>query len=238
MAIVQTGSVLQFPGPGDTNTGTVSTTITVPADAEIVIAGWSGYSNTANFFSGGKMQFTKGGVDTDMVSVAGGDAAGSGNWAAGLYYLVLPDTGSNKTLKWDWVGTASADDARTVCSVTFWKGIDTASPVRGSGGGQNATSTPYTSSTITALTGDLIVAWVAGFVGSEGTINSWSNLTLLSQIAVSVFADGAWATGSPTGNTTVAASTDTNFDDGGIVAISLKPAASGDTLSHQARLFI
>jgi hypothetical protein len=39
----------------------------------------------------------------------------------------------------------------------------------------------------------------------------------------STFADGAWATASPTGDQTVACATDTNWDDGGIVAISLEP---------------
>src|SRR5882762_7830275 len=132
MAIVQTGSVLQFPGLGSANTGTVSTTITVPSDAELVVVGWSGFSNTSSFFSSGSMTFTKGGADTAMTSVAGGDTAGS-NWGAGYFYLVLPDTGANKTLKWDWLGTAVADSANNVCSVTFWKGLNTASPTRGTG---------------------------------------------------------------------------------------------------------
>lgn len=231
MAIVQTGSVLQFPGLGSGNTGTVSSTITVPADAELVVVGWSGFSNTSGFFSSGGMTFTKGGVDTAMNSVAGGDTAGS-NWGAGYFYLVLPDTGSNKTLKWDWLGAGVADSANNVCSVTFWKGIDTASPVRGSSAGQSGTTPPYTSGTITAASGDLIIAWVAGFVTAEGTINTWSNLSLLSQItADGPVADGAWATGSPSGNTTVAASTGTNFDDGGIVAVAFKAAAAGGTSS-------
>src|SRR6267142_2250649 len=103
MAIVQTGSVLQFTGLGTANTGTVSTTITVPADAELVVVGWSGFSSTANFFSTGSMTFTKGGVDTAMTMVSGADG-NTGLWQAAMAYLVLPDTGSNKTLKWDWLG--------------------------------------------------------------------------------------------------------------------------------------
>ena len=198
MAIVQTGSVLQFPGPGSTNTGTVSTTITVPSDAELVVVGWSGYSSTANFFSTGSMTFTKGAVDTAMTAVSGGDSNTS-FWNAAYFYLVLPDTGSNKTLKWDWLGTAGATDPGSLCSVTFWKGIDTASPVRGTGGGQ-AGGVPYTSGTITAATGDLIIAWVAATVSGEGSVDSWSNLSLLSQVTASTSADGAWATGSPSGN--------------------------------------
>lgn len=225
MGVTQTGSTLTFPGLGSGNTGTVSSTITVPADAEIVVVGWSGYSVTANFFSTGGMTFTKGGVDTAMTLVSGGDA--SNGWSGVMAYLILPDTGSNKTLKWDWAGAGTASDAASLCSVTFWTGTNTASQVRGSSAGQNTTNTPYTTGTITAAAGDLIVAWVGAFVGvTEGTVDSWSNLTLLTQITRSGNADGAWATGAPSGNTTVAASTDTNLDDGAIWAISIKAAAA------------
>jgi hypothetical protein len=226
MAIVQTGSVLQFTGLGGGNTGTVSTTITVPADAELVVATWSGFGS-ANFFSTGSMTFTKGGADTAMTNIPGGDANVS-FWMGAMFYLVLPDTGSNKTLKWDWAGAGAAGDASSICSVTFWKGIDTASPVRDSKGTQ-ASGVPYTTASITAVTGDLIIAWT-GFTNaasSEATINSWSNLTLLSQMTFFGSADGALATGSPSGNTTVAASTGTNTADGSIIAASFQAAAGG-----------
>jgi hypothetical protein len=235
MAITQAGSILTFPAPGSANTGTVSTTITVPADAEIVVVGWSGFSGTANFFSTGSMTFTKGAADTAMTAVSGGDALG-GTWDAAMFYLALPDTGTNKSLKWDWLGTAAADDPSTLCSVTFWKGIDTASPVRGSGGGQGTATTPYTTGTITAASGDLVVAWVGAFAAAEGTVDTWSNLSLLSQIAISGNADGAWAMGSPSGNVVVEASTDTNLDDGGICAISLKPATAVSAFSSTIAL--
>jgi hypothetical protein len=226
MPITQTGSVLQFPALGDGNTGIVSTTITVPGDATMVIAGWSGFGDAGGYFSGGKMQFTKDGVDTDMVPVAGGDASHA-QWMAAMFYLILPDTGLNKTLKWDWSGAGLADDADSLCSVTFWKGVDTVSPVRGTGGAQ-ANSPPYTTGTITAALGDLFIAWAACFAGGAGeeTANSWSNLSLLSQITHSGSADAAWATGSPSGDSTVALSTGSvSWDDGGIVCASFKAAA-------------
>lgn len=239
MAIVQTGATLTFPALGALNAGTVSSTINVPADAEIAIAAWSGYSTTAGYFTGGSMTLTKGAVDTAMIAVPNGDALGGSAWAAPAFYLVLPDTGSNKTLKWDWSGAAAADDASSLCSVTFWKGIDTSSPVRNANGAQSSGSTPYTTPTLTAVLGDLIVAWIAAFAGgAEGTANSFSNLSLLTQITKSGTADGAWATGSPSGNVAVACSTDTGWDDGGISAIVLKPAASGDTLQGATPLLV
>src|SRR5882724_6301485 len=197
MAIVQTGSVLQFPALGGGNTGTVSTTITVPADAELVVVGWSGFSSTANFFQGGGMTFTKGGADTAMTVVAGTTV---NSWTGGMFYLVSPDTGSNKTLKWDWIGTGAATNTESLCSVTFWKGLDTASPVRGTGFGNDGAGTPpYTTGTITAASGDLIIAWTVSSASAEGTADTWSNLSTLSQITATLPADAAWATGSPSG---------------------------------------
>ena len=108
MAIVQTGSVLEF-DLGTSNTETVSTTITVPSDATFVVVGVSGYnSSTTNYFSAGGMTFTKGGVDTAMTSAITGAGGGDNSlvcYMAAMFYMVAPDTGTNKTLKWDWSGT-------------------------------------------------------------------------------------------------------------------------------------
>lgn len=222
MAITQTGSVLEF-SPTSENVVTVSSTITVPADADLVVVGISTYSSTNNYLSTGSMTFTKGGADTAMTNV--GSADSNSFWMAGMYYMVSPDTGTNKTLKWDWAGSLNPSDPPK-CSVVFFKGVDTASPVRGTGSAQ-AGNTPFTTGTITAASGDLIIAWVGAFGSAEGTAGTWSNLSLLSQVAIRTNADGAWATGSPSGDTTVALSTDTGWDDGGICAASFKAAAGG-----------
>jgi len=244
MAVTQTGSIQNFT-PAVGQSGTVSSTITVPADAQLVLAGFSSWNNSGNatHYSAGSATFTKGGVDTAMTLVdTNASCNPSVGWAAPLFYLVSPDTGANKTLKWSWSAGGSYD-AGYLVSVTFWTGLDTASPVRSAKGGQSGASTPYTTSTLTAQSGDLIVAWVGAFVGSgEGSINSWSNLTLLSNLTHQLSADGAWATGSPTGNTTVAASTDTGLDDGGIAAVVIKPAAGAAATSfpvfQRKRIFI
>lgn len=235
MAIVQTGTALTFTALGTANTGTVSTTITVPADAEMVVVGWSGFSSTSDFFSGGSMTFTKGAVDTAMVAVAG--PSSSANWSGGMFYLVLPDTGTNKTLKWDWLGTGVSSDPSTLCSVTFWKGVDTASPARGTGYGTN-TGVPYTTGTITASSGDLFIAWCPFFVTAEGTIDSWSNLSLLTQLGFSSNADAAWATGSPTTSVTVAASTATGASDGSLYCVAFKAAAAGGGVPLMGQIWL
>lgn len=228
----QAGTTLDL-SSGSTNaaSGTLTTTMTVPADATLAIIAIStapAAGATANFISDGAMTMTKGGTDTAMVAVqpsTRGDGAVNQS-GVGMFYLALPDTGSNKTIKWDWTGTDTAG-YNPYFTITFWKSVDTSSPVRGTGGGQGAqfTGPPWTTNTITAAAGDLIVAFAGGNSGFlDATINSWSNLTLLTQGTNNGAQDGAWATGSPSGNTTVAASTGTSWTEGGIVAVSLKPS--------------
>lgn len=220
--VTQTGSMIEYDSIGTGNTGTVTTTLTVPADAELAVVGISGYAS-ANFYSSGSMTLTKGGSDSAMTAVSGGDASTSAFMAA-MFYIVLPDTGSNKTLKWDWAGAGASSNQPQV-TITFWKDVDTSSPVRNAQGAQNASGLPFTTPTITAVSGDLIIAY-AGWFGTSSTIDSWTNLTLLTQCAGENTGngDGAWATGAPSGNTTVEATTGTGVNDGGICAISVKPA--------------
>jgi hypothetical protein len=224
MAITQVGSVLQYDIATDANAGTVSTAIEVPSDAELIVVGVSGFKEV-NYFSSGAMTFTKGSADTAMVSCAG-IADGSGSYfQAAMFYMVLPDTGTNKTLKWDWAGTNLVSNLPKI-SITFWKGIDTASPVRDSKGVQ-AGSPPFTPAQLTAQTGDLIIAFVGIYQGSEETTTAWSNLTLLSELTMNTggASDGAWATGSPTGNVTVSCTSWTASNDGGMVATVFKSAS-------------
>lgn len=237
MAITQTGSILRYTiadsgaGGGDGNAYTITTTMTVPADAEIIIVGLSGYRSSASPYSGGAMTCTKGGVDTAMTAVSGGDSSTSA-YMCGMFYLALPDTGTNKTLKCDWQGTGLMTNA-TLVTVTFWKGIDTASPVRDSDGAQSATTPPYTTPTLTAQSGDKIVAVGGWYAGAESTADSWTNLTELSSGDIAIYgsSDAAWAAGDPSGNTTVALASTSNSSDGAICALVLKPAAGGVTAS-------
>jgi hypothetical protein len=220
MAIEQTGTVQRFGFNSSANTGNVATNITVPADAEIVIGLVSKFQGTADGLAA--MTFTKGGSQVAMTKVAGDGSTSA--WQGALFYLVLPDTGSNKTWAWDWVGTGNSADPENLVSLTFWKGIDTASPVRDSDSIQG-NSFPLTTPSLTAQTGDKIVAGFAGFAGSEGTVDSWTNLTELSELAGSTYADATWATGDPTGNTTVSVASVSGYSEGALMALVLKPAA-------------
>jgi hypothetical protein len=150
-----------------------------------------------------------------------------------IFYMVTPDTGTTKVLKWDWTGTGTSANNYMDFSVTFWKGIDTATPVRDSDKVQVAGAPPYTLPSLTAQTGDLILACANLYVtsGGEASINTWSNLTLLTQGNHIGDADYALATHSPTGNVVCAASTGSTIDDGGLGAIVIQPTAGAATTS-------
>lgn len=170
------------------------------------------------------MTFTKGGSQQAMTVATVNCDNDTSFMMGGMFYMAAPDTGANKTLTWDWVGAGSASE-EPKCVVTFWSGVDF---VRDADANQFS-GLAFTTPTLTAQTGDLIVAWAFWYCDVEGTINSWSNLTELSEFTkhASGAADGALATGTPSGDTTVAASTGSNVQDGGIVAIVLVPAEEG-----------
>jgi hypothetical protein len=170
MAIAVEGSTLVFHAE-DTDG---SQAVTVPAAATAALIGVSGFHSSAGNFSTNAM--TLGGQ-----SSAGKIVAADGNssvWQGALHLITLPATGS-QTLAWDWVATAV--DPEVKISVIFLSGVDTASPIRDSEGKQNGTTT-QTSKTLTAQSGDFIVAWAAYFTGgSEGT-SGWTNATTLADI--------------------------------------------------------
>ena len=235
--ITQTGSVLQYSITNNSNTGTVSSTITVPSDAQIVIVGVSGYVGPASAWGGApfeSMTFTKGGTDAAMTKVYGGDSKHAVEWQAAMFYLAAPDTGTNKTLKWDWQGTGGIADSTLNFSITFWKGVDAADPVRHQAGNHSSGtgSTAFTTTNpLIAQTGDKIVAW-SGFYRTGGTgdgagsIDTWTNLTELAEVTHNQWAEGAWATGDPTGNVLVGIAAGTNITQPNLLAVTLRKAGS------------
>lgn len=225
MAITEAGTRLQFPMVDSANTGTVSSAVTVPATAEIVIVKLSLYQGTNA--GAAAMTFTKGGTDAVMTKVTGDDATNA-QWQGATFWQVLPDTGANKVLKWDWIGTGASSDASWNVSMSFWNGIDTASPVRDSDGAQ-ASNTPISTKTLTALSGDLIWVGVSGFNTIEdgsGSIDSWTNATELAEVPHNHYAEITLATHAPSGNVAITAATSTNLVEVSISAIVLKAAAA------------
>lgn len=138
-----------------------------------------------------------------------------------LFYVFNPPTGS-QTLAWDWVGTSPPVDGGLFAWGAY-KDLDT-SGIRSSSGTQQA-GNPHTTGTLTAQSGDLIVAFAEQFTVSDDTF-TWTSATRISEFTAFDRGDASWAEASPTGNQTVSASSSSSSD-GGIVAIVLKPAAGG-----------
>ncbi|MET0651067.1 MAG: hypothetical protein ABWY63_01020, partial [Hyphomicrobiaceae bacterium] len=231
MAITQTGTTVDTHSGGSTaETGQFYDFIPVPADAELVIAAVSGYTGDANGFASLLME--KGGSFTAMTKLNSADVSGS-EWQAAMFYMVAPDTGDEQRINWDWV---SGSDTHVVCSVTFWKGVDTASPIRDSDAFQG-NGIPMTTPTLTAQTGDKLLAFFGGYTGgSNGTVDSWTGATTLANNANHDYIDSAWGSANPTGNQTVEVTSVTSFgaNDSALCAVVIKPAAAGYTLAAAA----
>ena len=226
-------SILTINSGSLANTFTVSTTITVPSDATFVIVGVSSYAGSADYFSGGSMTFTKGSADTAMTSAITGANSGdhsSTSWGTAMFYLTAPDTGTNKTLKWDWAGSGTIPSGNEpLISILFLKGVNQTTPVRGAAGGQGTSSVPFTTNSLGVTTNDLVVAWTGAYYngapGDDGSCFTWTNLTELSQLTKYSTADGAWATTTPsTGSAAYSCATSSAWGDGGIVAIAVEPS--------------
>src|SRR5581483_8360136 len=222
MAITQTGAVLQFSGVTGSRTGSFS--VDVPADAQFVLVGISAYSGSG-LFADGALTFTKGGIDTAMTLLPPGTQDNTpGAYQAGLFYLVLPDTGTGKTLKYSFLNAPG----ECLVSVTFWNGIDTGNPIRDSGWGNNTSSLPYSTSALASQAGDLLVGWCAGYVasGTPDLSSCSANVTILANVTNTSTGDGAWLSGVATGSGQIVSALSTTngtWEDGSIIAVALIP---------------
>jgi hypothetical protein len=219
LGIFQVGSVLRIEGPNPV-TATGSQAITVPAGTTCIVVGLSNSPGVSGRFSSGSYTFTKGGVDTAMGFQAGDNNASA--WQGVLCWLGNPDIGAG-TFKWNI--TTPDGTWPLLISVTFWGNVDPTSPARDSDfTNESAGTLPWTLPSLTAQTGDKIVAWAPFFGNVEGTVTTWSNLTELSELAryTGSASDGAWATGDPTGNTIVGITALDQVDDGALIAVVLR----------------
>lgn len=213
---VRTGTPIHV----DLNNGnTGSTSVTVPADAQLMVCTVNGYASTGYFSTGG---MTLAGAAFTMVS--GGDASGS-FWMGAGAYRVSPATGS-QTLAWDWAGAGTAtNDVTLDCS--WYRDLDTASPVRASACTQQA-GNPHATGSLTAQTGDLGVAFAYVYSESETTF-TWTNATEVTEFTIfaNSFGDSSLAEATPTGNVNMQANEAGGTTDGGICGVIVKPAAAG-----------
>lgn len=188
--------------------------MTVPAGAKLACVGVSGFGSGAGYFTGGSV--TLDGAAMTVFDV--NSDANFGFFQGGAWYKVTPSTGT-VTLAWDWTGASNA--AQAAITIAFWD--DVVGAVRDTDGVQQA-GNPHTSGTLTAQSGDLLIAY--GFADSNGSTATWTSATERSDTetggggAMQTFADTA-----PSGNQTVSWSGTTGID-GGVTAVVFQSGAA------------
>lgn len=193
MAVTRTGSVTEIESTA--NTGSQS--VTVPADAEVMMVGVSGGTSggTSNYFSGGSC--TIGGASLTL----GRDDDNTGaRISQCIFYKITPATGA-QTFAWDWAGTAALGVGGHI-HIAFYKGIHASTPIGATGGLQD-TDSDATTGSLTATNGDAVFCIGSGY-GSTGTPTdlSWTNATELDDDTFTSLR-GACAEAFPAGNVTV-----------------------------------
>lgn len=198
------------------NTGTV--TATVPSGTKLAVLGVSGYGGgVTDFFASGSVT-----LDGAGMTLIGSDASAS-FFQGMLGYKVTPSTGS-VDLVWDWVGAGAASDG-VVFSLAYYD--DDVASAGDTFGGQNSES-PHATDTLTASSGDLMVAACAVFGAFGGGPNdfTWVTATKRTGIDDSATAGVSIADFSPSGNQVLSCS-EADDNDGGIAAVVFSLVASG-----------
>jgi len=210
MAIARTGSITQINATGQSG----SQGITVPADATLMIVGSSGYHSTGNQFSNNPPTIASSSL------TAGAIADTSTDYFQGvLFYYINPPTGS-QTFAWNW-GVTPTNSPLLV--IAFYKGVNTADLIRDSYGAQSWY--PFSTDTLTAQSGDLIIGWAEQYTDDEELSCDWTNATEVYDPSYYVAAEGSLAEKEATGNVQLTAEFSVGSD-GGIMAIVLKPLSA------------
>jgi hypothetical protein len=204
----------------------------VPVGTEIAVAAVSTFTGLANGLQ--SITMLKGGVQTPMTRLTGGDVSGR-VWQAAMFYMVEPDIGDDLQMTWDWAGSANVANP-SILSVTFWEGVDLADPIRDSNGAQQLelyengplVPLPLRLPMLTNREGDRVLAYFGAYRPgfTEGTVDTWKNLTTLEQGAASNFFDYAWGTAEVIGSLQVGVEAVTAMEDSALAAVVLKPAAA------------
>lgn len=190
------------PGTFYANTNTGSSNITVPSGASVAVLGISGWSSTdANLYSGGSVT-----LNGNSCSVGRADDTTTATDFTAIFYCLSPPSGT-QAVAWDWIGTnAPSDDS--VVHYSFYAGVDVSSAIRSSGG-QATTTTSASAGTLTAVSGDYIVAVSYGYANANPTDMTWTGPTeiddFLSSGGLAVNRTSS-AAGQATGDTAVSVS--------------------------------
>lgn len=224
MSIARIGSVAQIDLPAGGGSAVGSNNITVQSGADFLIVCGVAWNGTPGLFTNA-VGYGLGAGDASPTGLIAADAD-NGFYYGAMLYWVAPPTGVQL---FDWQFQVDIGGSNGgVWAYASYSGVHQTTPVRDSDFAQafiNST-TPITSPTLTALAGDLIVAWAGLFVNAERTI-TWTNATKVYDATRSSGndGDGSLAEASPTGDQTVSYHNGVaTIEDGGVSALVLRPA--------------
>ena len=216
MAIARTGYSASAINGGTGNTGSFD--ITVPAGTDCLIVYVTGYESIADLFTGSGAGATLEGATADAV-VTGSDI--SNDYFKGAAWVFLnPPVGAGVTIAWDWAGTGDISNPAHFTWVAY-SGVGS---IRQAYGNQ-ASGPPYSTGVLTSSSGDMISVSVFGYTAGEASVSTWSNAVEISEFAATSTSDSTLAEHESTGNVTIATPGTSGYNDGGIMAVIMVPAA-------------
>lgn len=223
MTVERTGTAVNI----NTSSNTGSQSITVPSDATLAVMFFGGASGDDTGFDSGNSTFSIGGFPATW------RARSASSFDVGdccVSTLSNPATGS-QTFAWTCGASITYGNMLTI---VFYKGVDTSSPVRSSGGNQATTlNTTLSVADLTYVSGDMMVGGVTG--GNSGITlvgNSQSQIALTGPGAKNSFAYLGVADRASIGTFTVS-----NVDYPGIVALVLRQTSASAINQHSFRFF-
>ncbi len=209
MSVTRTGSIIDI--HSSANSG--SQAVTVPDDAEIMVCGVIGSTaDSINDFLSGNPP-TIGGQAMSMVR----DDDDNFNIILGaIFQKTSPPTGS-QTFAWNWGGTNAMPVGGHIL-IGFYKGVDTANPIRSTGGSQDLDNSATTGS-LTAVSGDAAFAVAGAYNNTTLPTITWTNATDLDDDASNNL-QGSCAEAFPAGNVTITATHSGGSGTGPVTTIS------------------
>jgi hypothetical protein len=232
MAIERIGSLVEYQC-GAATPGTVTPDITVPSDADILILCVHGWVDTTYTFTEDTSGIAVEGTACPIEETVGNASASDYQGALFVADVSALRGATDVTLTWAWK-SGLTEPVRLVYG--FYKGVDLSSfpssAYRDLDGAQDAdVSDGVATPSLTAASGDLIVAWAWGYHEGGSSAPTWTSpmATVTNYLTTYGTAVGSWAEGSPTGNMAPAITAWSGNTDGGMSAIVLKPAADADS---------
>lgn len=216
MAVSRTGSITDI----HTSNNTGSQSVSVPADAELMVVGLAGAIDSGSIF--GTASISIGGAAASLIL----DAYGDGVWESALFYRVSPATGS-QTFAWDFAGSGSVTYGAHIL-IAFYKGINTTTPIKANGGEASGDGS-FTTGSLSATTGDMAVALCSKYGGFGDS--TWSGVTEIS----TDFNNNcyySWGEGTPSSNVTITATVTDGSNYGAVCGIVIAQAAGGGSVEN------